>query len=334
MGESAGRVLTVAVIGTGSIGMRHCEVLRQLRDVSVIAVPKRPERVASLSERGYAVATSIREAADRGATLGIIASDTGSHVEDGLSAMQHGLDLLIEKPLSTDAAHARLLNARAEELSRKIFVGYCLHFSESLNRFRELLTSIGRVHAVRIECQSYLPDWRPARSYRDSYSARAGEGGVLRDLIHEIDYAGWIFGWPVSLHGRVRNLGRLGIAADEAADLLWETPDGCDVSIRLDYLSKPARRRMTASGEKGTLHWDGVKNTVVLALAGESEEVLSFTQTRDAMMRAQAQAFLHAQAGGNDSRLATVQEGLMSLAVCDAARRSSESGREEKVQYP
>ncbi|MEK7825726.1 MAG: hypothetical protein AAB266_04815, partial [Nitrospirota bacterium] len=139
--------------------------------------------------------------------------------------------------------------------------------------------------------------------------------------------------WPASLHGRVRNLGRLGIAADETADLQWERPDGGVVSIRLDYLSKPPRRRMTAFGELGTLHWDDVKNIVVLALADELEQVLPFTQTRDEMMLAQAQAFLRVRGGGNDSRLATARDGLMSLAVCDAARRSSESGREEKVRY-
>lgn len=326
-------MLIVAVIGTGSIGMRHCDVLRRLPDVSVIAVPKRPERVVALAEQGYTVAKSIREAADRGATLGIVASDTASHVEDGLSAMQNGLDVLIEKPLSVDASRAQLLSVRADELNRKVSVGYCLRFSGSLNKFRELLRAIGRIHAVRIECQSYLPDWRPARSYRDSYSACANQGGVLRDLIHEIDYAGWIFGWPASLHGRVRNLGRLGIAADETADLQWERPDGGVVSIRLDYLSKPPRRRMTAFGELGTLHWDDVKNIVVLALADELEQVLPFTQTRDEMMLAQAQAFLRVRGGGNDSRLATARDGLMSLAVCDAARRSSESGREEKVRY-
>ncbi len=37
--------------------------------------------------------------------------------------------------------------------------------------------------------QSWLPDWRPDRDYRESYSARLDEGGVLRDLVHEIDYA-------------------------------------------------------------------------------------------------------------------------------------------------
>ena len=111
---------------------------------------------------------------------------------------------------------------------------------------RDLLPQIGAVHAVRVECQSYLPDWRPGSDYRESYSARADEGGVLRDLIHEIDYATWLFGWPVAVTARYGNTGRLGIAAEEWAELAWEAPADVEVSMRLDYLTRPPRRVMRA----------------------------------------------------------------------------------------
>lgn len=329
----ASLAIIVAVIGTGSIGTRHLHVLRRIDSVCPVAISQRSRRTQELATQNFATAENIGAVASMGATLCIIATDTGKHMQDGLAAVENGLDVLVEKPLSVDAAEGRRLCAAAVERGRRVFVGCCLRFSESLNTFRDLLGTIGRLHSVRIECQSYLPDWRPQRSYRESYSARADEGGVLRDLIHEIDYAGWLFGWPITLQAHVRNLGRLGIEADEAAELLWETPDGCVASVSLDYLSRPSRRSIRASGELGIIEWDGIKGTVTLALAGAPVQVIRSSQARDAMFLAQDHTFINTSRGIVDSRLATGEDGVKALAVCDAARRASDSRREERVKY-
>lgn len=323
----------VAVFGTGSIGTRHLSVIQSLPDARALAIPVRPERRAQLARTGYRVCESLDQAAEAGAQLAIIATDTRRHLADAQAALQLGFAVLVEKPPAVNAAEARELQRTARQTQRPVFVGCTLRFSESLNTFRDWLPRIGRVHAVHIECRSYLPDWRPNRPYQDSYSARADEGGVLRDLIHEIDYAGWLFGWPGAVQAKVRNLGRLGIAADETADLLWETKAGAVVSIGLDYLSRPARRRMQASGEHGTLEWDGIAQKVVLALAGEPVQERASAQARNEMFLAQAQAFLWACQSETDTQLATLEDGVRALAVCDAARRASEMRREERVKY-
>lgn len=333
LGErSVNRTSYVAVIGTGSMGMKHLKVLREIPGVRPVAIPIRPGRLEELRKAGYLAVKDISETGRVGATLCIIATDTGRHVEDGLVAVKAGLDLLVEKPLSTDASEAKKLCLEAAGSGRQIFVGCVLRFSESLNRFRDLLNRIGHLHSVRIECQSYLPDWRPDRPYHNSYSARAEEGGALRDLIHEIDYAGWILGWPNAVQAHLRNLGRLGIKADEAADLMWET-DGCLVSVSLDYLSRPPRRFMRASGELGTIQWDGIGGTVTMALADEENQLFRYAQASDEMLLAQALAFINACHGDPDSRLATCEEGVKALSVCDAARLASENRREERIQY-
>lgn len=324
----------VAVVGTGSAGMRHVRVLSQIATVHPVVVPRRSERAQELEAAGLTVARDIRQAAEMGAKFCIVATDTGRHVEDGLAALECGLDVLVEKPLAPDARQGRVLNDRATKVSRKLFVGCVLRFSDSLNQFRKLLNRIGRLHSVRVECQSYLPEWRPQRPYRDFYSARAEEGGVLRDLIHEIDYAAWLFGWPVAVEARIRNLGRLGIAAEEIADLIWEGEGGVVVSLTLDYLSRPAKRSMTAMGECGTIEWDGIERTVKLALAGTPCEVVHSSQTSDGIFLDQANAFINAAQNSRDFRLATGDEGVRALAVCDAARRASASRREESVEYP
>lgn len=329
----AGR-MKIAVLGTGSAGRRHLTAIRSLDGVDPIAVPIRSSRVAELATDGFATAPDLNSAVAAGVRAAIIATDTARHAEDTLLALQQGLVVLVEKPLCIDAAEAHRLGVRASKLSRSFYVGCVLRFSESLNMFRTMVDDVGRLHSVRIESQSYLPDWQPERSYLQSYRARANEGGVLLDLIHEIDYAGWLFGWPISLQATLKNFGRLGISADEAADLNWETPEGCNISIRLDYLSRPTRRRMTAFGKRGTIKWDGVAQTVTLSLDDRPVYNFQSNQSRDDMFTAQCSAFIAAAPGAVNPRLATADDGIKALAICDAARIASESRREEMVAYP
>ena len=326
-----GRV--VAVVGTGSIGMRHLRILRDLVGLRPAAIPVRPGRVADLEAAGYVAVQDLDQAVALGADRCIVATDTGRHVDDGLAAVARGLDVLVEKPLAPNAEEAHRLWKGADAAGRKLHVGCVMRFSESLGVFRELLPRVGAVHSVRIECQSYLPNWRPARPHRDAYSARRDEGGALRDLIHEIDYAGWVFGWPGAVSARLRNLGRLGIEAEETVDLMWEASGGGVVSMTLDYLSRPPRRRMRAAGEWGTVEWDAVAEEVVLTTVEGPPTVVRSSQSRDEMFREQALVFTDPY-GRVDPRLATGDDGVRALAVCDAARRSSESRREEAVRYP
>jgi len=313
--------------------MRHIQFFKQIDGVNVIAVPNRVERVTELTEQGMVVAQSVAEAANLGATLCVIASNTGKHAHDCLEALDSGMSLLVEKPLATNASEAKTLSRRAEETGGSIFVGCVLRFSESLNTFQQMLGQVGVLHSVRIEAQSYLPDWQPERSIQNSFRGRSQEGGVLLDLVHDIDSAGTLFGWPVAVNGRVRNLGRLGIGADEIAELSWETQNGCAVSISLDYLTRPARRRINGYGDLGTIEWDGIEGTTIIKTPPSPVRVKRSSQTRNKMFMEQTHAFLHSINGNCDLRIATCEDGIKALAVCDAARKSSESERIETVEY-
>jgi predicted dehydrogenase len=151
--------------------------------------------------------------------------------------------------------------------------------------------------------------------------------------VHEIDYAGWLFGWPSSLQGKLRNLGVLGIQAEESANLTWETETGCHLSIGLDYLSRPAIRGIVARGGRGTLRWDGITGDALLSTNSKAPKEIGSTQTMRQMYSAQAQAFASACRGDSDGPLATGEDGARALAVCDAARIASRDRKETAVNY-
>ncbi len=330
-GERAPAAVGVFVRGTGSIGRRHLAVLRDRLGLAPIAVPIRRERLPELAAAGFRTSDRV-DGNTRGLSACIVATDTERHLPDAADALQSGCAVLVEKPLSFSTKGMLALRQQSQELGLPVFVGCNLRFDEGLCTFRRLLPELGRVHSVRIECQSYLPDWRPDSDYRGSYSARKGTGGVLLDLIHEIDYALWLFGAPDSVRAQLGNSGRLGIESEDSADLFWVTPGNTAVSIRLDYITRPTRRRMSAVGEAGVLEWDAVAKSVHRTSTKGSEQTLGYDQQRDDAYARQAEAFLHAVAGGPPGDLATFEDGAVAVALCDAARRSSSSEHAEPVE--
>jgi predicted dehydrogenase len=317
----------ILVIGAGSIGTRHARVLREA-GFEVALHSTRPEARAALRAEGWTVPETMTDFP--GCRHAIVASRTGHHVAHALPLLEAGMDVLVEKPLAPSAEEGRLLAAAAARLQRKVFCALNLRFSKSLNVFRDWLPRAGRLHAAHVECRSYLPDWRPGTDLLASYSASAAEGGVLRDLIHEIDYAGWLLGWPERVFARFDRRSRLGLASEEAAYLDCELASGANLQIDLDFLSRIPIRKMRAFGEFGTLTWDGMAQTAEFAEPGKTPDVREDKQTKDENLLWQDLAFLHGEAG----KLVSVEDALRGLAVCDAARRSAQTGKDESVIQP
>ncbi len=304
-----------------------------------IALPVRAGREHAPELAGTRVVSSFAAAAALEPTVAIIATDTSRHLTDAAAWLEAGCHVLVEKPLAATLAGVSALIDLAATKNLLVHVACCLRFHQTVTRFRELLPMLGHVHDVRIECQSYLPDWRPERDYRESYSARASEGGAMRDLIHEIDYAMWLFGRPLRVSASLRSTGLLGIEAEESASISWEaaarasgasgeTAGGAHVSLQLDYLTRPSRRVLRAVGQNGTLTADLIAQTVTLTHvsgAGLETRAHATPQDRDAMMVAQAHAFLDLVTNGAPSVGATIDDGAAAVAVCDAARASSAS---------
>lgn len=312
----------VAVAGAGNFGLKHAAALRA-SGAEPILVPSRPSRVGELRAQGWRAEKSLKDARMAGAKLCVISTDTGRHAADAVAALTLGMDCLIEKPVAANPAQARRIAAAARKARRKAFTGYVLRFEESLLAFKRLLPLAGAVHGVEAQCRAYLPDW--PGNFMKGFRARKGEGGALRDLSHELDYAVWMFGAPKAVSGTLIR-GRLGLAADEGADLLWKAPGGATVAVGVDYLSRPTRRFLIARGSRGTLEWNGIASTVTFTPASGKTRVFRYPSKPMTRLIAQDRAFLRGGRG-----LAKLAEGVTVVAMIDAAERSSKSGRAERV---
>ncbi len=289
------------VIGHGSIGRRHVDVLRALgHDVAVVSRrggterPTWPDAAAALAAGGAGYAVVATETAHHRAAL------------EALAAAGFAGRVLVEKPLL----------AEPEPLPGHGFaglhVGYQLRFDPLVMALRRALQG-RRVLAAAFRVGQNLADWRPGRDHSQVYSAsRAAGGGVLRDLSHELDLMLWLLGPWRRVAAVGGNTGRLGIAAEEVAVLLGETAACAHVVVHLDCLARPARRRIELETDAGSLTADLIAGT----LDGDGD-VETFPRVRDDAFAGMHRAVL---AGGGEA--ATVEDGMAVVALIDAAERA------------
>lgn len=293
------------VVGQGSIGKRHARILPELAcDVAVVS---RREQPGPRSYRDIATALSHEQP-----DYVVIANETSSHHSalEALAAAGFSGAVLIEKPLF----EAR--RTPPPDRFRKSAVAYNLRFHPVLLALKQQIA--GRpILAVEAYAGQWLPDWRPGTDHRDSYSSRADQGGgVLRDLSHELDLIAWLFGsWSriAALGGRRSDLTA---DSDDLWTVLFELDSGTAVTLHLNYLDRPGRRRLVVLTSDTTLVADLTAST--LTMNGTD---IRFDTGRDETYRAEHRAMI----AGGPGEPCSIAAGLDVLDTIAAIERAAAS---------
>jgi predicted dehydrogenase len=252
----------VGILGLGSIGKRHARNLRALGK-QVIAFDPAPAACQWFATE-FGRDASTREAVLNEADVLVVASPSGCHLQDLNDAVNVRRPTLIEKPLGHDLQFARKIVERADDNTVPIVVAHNLRYRAVVRRAREQLDKglIGEPIWAHFLCASWLPDWRPQQDYRLSYAADPETGGVIFDVIHELDLAFHLLG-PADLASSVaRRSGLLEIDAEDVADIILRHHNRCQTSLHLDYITKPRRRSFTVAGTDGILDVDSRSGTL------------------------------------------------------------------------
>ena len=318
----------VVVRGSGSIGQRHARVFTAL-GAKVSLWPVRPRASGALDQSPAVqlLDDSTGPSTVALADLVVIATDTSRHVEDARLALDAGASrVLVEKPVASTAEAAGPLVDHPRAMD--VWVAAPLRAHQAFRKLVSDVAQLGAPVSAHVWSQSWLPDWRPGRDYRESYSARPDEGGVLRDLVHEIDYATVLLGHPRLLGAHLDHEGPLDMEAEQAASLLWTTERAATVTMRLDYVSRPTARGVVLRGPGGSLEWDVLRATIRhRGPDGQpSKRVFPDDLDRDVVMTAQARAALELSPQADVSARiaagapATLVDGIAAVRLCDEAR--------------
>jgi predicted dehydrogenase len=165
--------LRTAVVGVGYLGRFHAQKHRALDSVELVAVCDRDV------ERGRSVAAEVGTTAiaDYRALLGqvdavTIAATTAEHFALTKFFLEHGVHVLVEKPMTRTSAEAAVLTKLAEQRKLKLQVGHVERFNPALVAARETLTTVRF-----IECHRLAP-----------FKGRGADVNVILDvMIHDLD---------------------------------------------------------------------------------------------------------------------------------------------------
>ncbi len=167
--------MKAAVIGAGHMGRYHAEKLAALRGVKLVAVVDADEaRATALAERvGTTALGDYREVFGK-VEAAVIAVPTDRHHTVARECLQHGMHLLIEKPIATTIAEADELIELAERKRLVLQTGHVERYNKS---FRALARRMARPLFIESERLA-------------AFKQRGAEVDVVLDLmIHDLDLA-------------------------------------------------------------------------------------------------------------------------------------------------
>ncbi len=252
--------MKILIIGLGSIGKKHVNAILSLYPLAQIFAL----RSNSPCDQ-YLNVINIFDKKDIPKDLSfIIISNITSFHEQTINQMI-GLNcpLFIEKPVLSNLNNFKQLSDKIHENSIQTYIACNLRFHPALQFIKHYIeVNHPRINEVNIYSGSYLPDWRPGKDFRKIYSANEEEGGgVHLDLIHEIDYCTWLFGFPVESISMKTNNSSLHISAVDNARYFFKYLD-FTAGIVLNYFRKDAKRQIEIITENETIVIDIIKNKV------------------------------------------------------------------------
>ena len=253
--------MKVLIIGLGSIGKKHVNALLSLSyKVEIFALR------STIDNERYENVINIYNKQDipKDLTFAIISCITSAHESVIYEMIDLNIPLFIEKPVLSNLKNAKLLS---DKINRKNIITYIacnLRFLPSIEFIKNLLTSkILTINEVNIYCGSYLPEWRTGKDFRNTYSSKSLEGGgVNLDLIHEIDYCTWLFGFPEKSFCINSNSSSLNIDVNDCARYIFEYPK-FTVGITLNYFRRRSKREIEIILEDDTIIVDLINNVVI-----------------------------------------------------------------------
>ncbi len=165
--------LRTAVVGVGYLGRFHAQKHRLLDGVELVAVCDRDaERSRTVAAEVHALALQDHRELIGKVDAVTIAATTAEHFALARFFLEHGVHVLVEKPMTRTSAEAAVLTKLAAERKLKLQVGHVERFNPALLSARETLTTVRF-----IECHRLAP-----------FKGRGADVNVILDvMIHDLD---------------------------------------------------------------------------------------------------------------------------------------------------
>jgi 2-alkyl-3-oxoalkanoate reductase len=255
LAQGTGRKRRVGIVGAGRIAPHHLDALRRVPTAIVTGVfDVVPEKAHALAEpEGLAVASSLETLCEVADVVHVL-TPPESHLEVASTALAHGCDLYVEKPLALDVADCERLRDAARAAGRRVNVGHSFLFDPQVRALVAAVESgaIGRVVSVDVLRSSVYPSFAGGEvppQVRDP-------GFPFRDLgVHGLSLMEKLLGPIESVDASWESLGGdPTLAFDE-----WRALVRCERglgNLQLSWNVRPIQSQVIVQGTKGVRRAD------------------------------------------------------------------------------
>lgn len=259
-----------ALIGCGRIATNHIKaaINNELELIAVCDV--RPEAMTELlskhgleKDNNIKRYTSYKELVANHPELELvsIATESGVHAEIALYCIEHGIHVIIEKPIAMSIADADEIIKRSDEKGVKVSACHQNRFNIAVQKMRKALEegrfgelSHGSIH-VR---------WNRNKEYYNQAAWRgkwASDGGALMNqCIHGIDLLRWMLGDEVEeVYGAIRQQYHNYLEAEDVGMAVVKFKNGALGTIEgtVNVYPKNLEETLYLFGKKGTVKLGG-----------------------------------------------------------------------------
>ena len=231
--NSASTPLSVIIIGCGRVAEKHLKAISKLKGLELKAVvdvnPDSAKRLLG-SVKGFAntkIYNDYKEAIDEvKPSIVSVTVPSGLHFRIAKYAMEHGCNLLLEKPMTMSVSEAREIFELSKKTNLKIAMGHIYRYLPIVGLVREDIAEgkYGKVtHGTIYVRWGHGEDYYSSAAWRGTW--KSDGGALMNQTIHAIDLLVWLMGSePVSAEAmisqRLRNI--------EAEDLGIREVNGAD----------------------------------------------------------------------------------------------------------
>jgi UDP-N-acetylglucosamine 3-dehydrogenase len=302
--------LRIAVVGLGSMGRNHYRILRSQPDVELVAVCD-PHLEESYPERMYGDVEQLLREEELDAA--IVSVPTVLHREIAVKIADHGVGLLVEKPVAPTISDALEIKAAVEANDVAAAVGH-------VERFNPVVTSLLRelkdkeIYSISITRVGPFPP-------------RIKDVGVLVDLsVHDIDLVHLISRGAEVLESRVFKSVKAAGEHEDNAVITMRLENDTVATIITNWLT-PFKKRMIEVAT-GTAYYEADLISQMLHEYSEYKTNNSF-RVRECPVQVneplenEIVAFVRYLSGGDRGCLATIDDGIRTLKLIHKRRAQS-----------
>lgn len=324
--------LSVGILGCGGIGARHAAAIAALPGEGHLTacIGRDAERTAAFAARHGGRAWTSLEAllAEAPPDLLIVALPPFAHAGQVEAAARAGVNLLVEKPIAPDAGRAAAMVAAGDAAGVTAACGFMYRFGDAVRRW-DALAAAGATGPAghftgAFHCNAlHAPWWRQ----------RAGGGGqMVEQLIHIVDLARHWLGMPHTVYARAANLFHRDVAGYDSEDasaiiLGYEGGEIAVLGASNAAVQGQWRKGWQVVARDMTGVFDDWNAATLYPATGAAPETMR--GATDVFVE-QIRDVVAAIREGRAPRV-PLSDGLDSLRIVLAARRSADEGREVRL---